>query len=511
MTQSRRMQFIKGVIVDFGSSFLIIAAGLIVTPIILSYLSDASYGFWMTIVQVIGVLGVIEMGTGVVITQRSASPSIATNHDAFSRLMTVCLVIQFIIAVVILISGLILAKPLFSWFKVDAGSISSVVPAYHLMLVWFSTSLMIGLFPALLAGRQKIAQAHAMNAAMSLISTAGVVPFLMLGAGVLAFPMAQWLAGLVGVIVAYVYLRKYIPPFDICLFAIRYKELKDIFNFSFFSWVGKIGYVILSNSDNIIIAAMLGPASVTLFLLSSRLNSLFAGNMAKLSSSSLAGFSELYATHNYERLQANALGLFSFAVRIACLGGVIVAFCTERFVGLWVGPQYFAGASFALLLGCLCFRDTIIKGSTVIIIASGDVRGLGLSVLSEGIVKIIFVMLFIIYFKLGIIAIILGQLLPTMLISGIYFPVKACRLTKLSSARLLKEGFAKVILKSVPSMVLVMLTPLVPASWGWGGLLLICGAALLVNILCFEGPEMVRVSELSWKDRFAWALRSNFL
>lgn len=509
-THSRRIQFIKGVVVDFGGSFLITLMSLAVTPFILSRLSDASYGFWMTIVQVIGVLGVMEMGTAVVVTQRSADSSLTTDYEAFSRLMTTCLVIQLLTAATILITGLILAKPLFFWFKVDLDAVPGVVPAYYLMLIWFSINLIFAFLPALLAGRQKIAQAHSINALMLFISTVAVVPFLAVGAGVLAFPMAQWFASLAGVIPAYVYLRRYVPPFGIRIFAIRYKEFKSILSFSFFGWLGKIGYVLLMNSDNIIIAALLGPASVILFLLTSRLNSLFAGNMAKLSGSALAGFSELYASHNYERLQASALGLFNFSVRIACLGGMVVAFCTEKFVGLWVGPQYFAGTAFAFLLGCLCFRDAIIKGISIIIIASGDARGLGLSVLIEGVLKIIFVMLFILYFHFGLIAIVLGQLLPTVLISGIYFPAKVCRLTKLLGTRLLKEGFVKVILKSLPSMVLVMCTPLVPAAWGWGGLLLICGTALLVNILCFEWPALLSASDLSWKDRFAFALRSNF-
>jgi len=39
-----------------------------------------------------------------------------------------------------------------------------------------------------------------------------------------------------------------------------------------------------------------------------------------------------------------------------------------------------------------------------------------------------------------------------MFISGIYLPIKICQLTKLSGAKLLKEVFVKVILKSVPSM-----------------------------------------------------------
>ena len=510
VTRSRRIQFIKGVVADFGSTFLIILTGLIVTPVILSYLSDVNYGLWMTIVQIIGVLSVMEMGTALAVTHRSANSSLIANHEAFSRLMTTCIVLQFLTAVVILVSGLILAKPLFSWFKMDASYVSSFMPAYYLMLVWFSISLMIGLFPALITGRQKIAQAHVMNAMMLFISTVAVVPFLALGVSVLAFPMAQWLAGLTGVIFAYIYLRRYVPPFSIRVFAIRYEDVKEIFIFSFYGWLGKIGFIALSTGDNIIISGLLGPASVTPFLLTSRFSYLLAGNMPKLSSSSFAGFSELYATHNYERLQANSLWLFRLSVRVACLGSVLVALCTERFVGLWVGPQYFVGTTFAYLLGCLCFRDTIIKSIGIIILASGDVRGLCLSVLIEGVVKIALVMLLIFYLHFGLIALVLGQFLSTAFISGIYYPLKVCRLTKLSGAKLLKEGFARVILKSSPSMGLVMLTPLVPIAWGWGGLILICVAAFFANILCFEVPAMMSASDSSWKNRFTLALRSNF-
>lgn len=508
--QTGRMKaFLHGAAVDFSGAVLLMLAGLVITPIVLSYLNASSYGFWMTIQQIVGMLGLLEMGAAIAVTQRVANPELAHDPDQLSRFMSASTAVQLGTAAIVVAVGLGLQSPLFRWFKINEAVAQGSTLAYRLMVVWFAISLMIGLLPALLAGRQKMAVSHGVNFLVQLITNVGVIPFLAVGLSITAFPAAQCLGGVVGLLLSLYFIRKYAPRFRIRFSLVDRENVRSVFGFSFYNWVAKIAFVVLTASDNIMIAATLGAALVTPYLLTSRLAGLIAPNMARFSSSALAGFAELYATRNFDRLRAVTLGLFKLSTRVACFGGVIVILCTERFVKYWVGGQYYVGTIFVVFLGILCFRDTIIKGIGVIIIASGDMRGFGILTMIEASLKVVLVLVMIKVMKFGLTGVVIGQLLATVLISGVYFPMKILSLTRLSGYKLLYDGFLTVLFKSLPTLVMIYaMSKLVPESWKWLGLGVMVLSGVLANIACFDLPIILKTSKAPLSERIKAAYGS---
>lgn len=508
-TSSRKKAFIRGAAVDFGGAIILMVASLAITPIVLSYLDASSYGFWMTIQQIVGMLGLLEMGAAIAVTQRVANPELANDRDKLSRFMSASSIVQLGTAFFIVIIGLGLQAPLFNWFKIDEAVALGSNTAYRLMVFWFAVSTVIGLLPALLAGRQKMAVSHGVNFLVLFITNVGVIPFLALGMSIVAFPLAQCLGGLLGLACSLYYVRKYAPSFRIRLSLVDRENVRSVFGVSFYNWIAKIAFIILTASDNIIIAATLGAATVTPYLLTSRLAGLIAPNMARFSSSAMAGFSELYATKNYERLQAATLGLFKLSTRTACLGAIIVILCTEKLVKLWVGSQYFVSTAFVVILGILCFRDTIIKGVGIIIIASGDMRGFGILTMVEAVLKVVLVVFLIKALKLGLTGVVLGQLLATVLISGVYFPKKILMLTKLPGIKLLYDGFLNILFKSAPTMVVMYaMSIMIPESWKWVGLGLTLFSGVATNIAFFDLPIILETKGLPLPQRIRAAYSS---
>ncbi len=506
ISQSRIKSFMRGAAVDFGGTGLLMVLGFIITPITLSYLNPTSYGFWMTIQQVVGMLGLLEMGASIVVTQRVANPTLANDHTALSRFMSSCVAVQLGTAVIVAFLGFVLQTRLFLWFKISEAEAPGSTVAYKLMVAWFAVSIVLSLLPAILAARQKMGLANGINITVQLISVVTVVPFLAVGLSIMSFPVAQWLAGIIGFTLATYLVRKVAPPFKLKMSLLSKASIKGVLSFSLYNWLAKIAFMLLMASDNIIIASTLGAASVTPYLLTSRLAGMFGPNMAKLSSSSMAGFSELYATKNYERLQVAALALVKFSARVACFGASVVIFCSERFITLWVGAQYFAGSLFILLLGALCYRDTIIRGIGTIILASGDMRVTSMLTMVESLSKIVLVLFFIKIMHLGLVGVVLGQLIPTLLISGLYFPLKICKLTTLSLHHFFYHGILFLTLKSAPTALVIMtLNYLVPNTWKWGGLFMILFAGVFTNLVSFEGPVLLKSSGLPLKQRLKLA------
>jgi O-antigen/teichoic acid export membrane protein len=236
----------------------------------------------------------------------------------------------------------------------------------------------------------------------------------------------------------------------------------------------------------------------------------------KVSSAALAGFSNLFASRKHDeknsmRFRGAVMGLFKLSVRMAFFGSAIVIWCTEYFVALWVGSQYFSGILFTALLGALCFRDSVIKPMSVVIIAGGDMRLFGLLSLAEAIVKILLTIFFISYWKMGVEGVLIAQLSATLLFSTIYFPYKVCNVSGVSG-REMGLGFIFTSIRALPSVLVFFAgMRLFPASWV--GLIFTVGVAGLVNVMCHELPRLLKseTPQLSLGQRLIWSFRSQYI
>ncbi|PYQ14449.1 MAG: hypothetical protein DMF80_12625 [Acidobacteria bacterium] len=96
-------------------------------------------------------------------------------------------------------------------------------------------------------------------------------------------------------------------------------------------------------SDNIVVGAFLGPASVTAFFLTQRLARLALAQLEGLGIATWAPLVELHAQEKHDPFRQRLLDLTSLlsGVGLATLGPIVVY--NQPFMRLWVGPGYFAG------------------------------------------------------------------------------------------------------------------------------------------------------------------------
>lgn len=495
---------------DFAGSIVLMFTSFSTTPFVLQHLSDTSYGFWMIVVQILGFMGVLEMGASIAVIQKAADSRLAEDREQLSTLMTSCLAIQLVTAGLVLAVGLSLSGQIFVWFDVDPASIPGSIGAFRAMVCWFALGLVLALYPALLAARQRIDLANSATFVNQLLATLLPLPLLAVGWGVGSFPVAQWVAGLTGFGLAAYWISRKVSPFRFHFRHLHARSIKSVLDFSFYNWIGKLAFLIIAASDNILIGALLGTSAVTPFLLTSKLSTVIAPNMARLVGSAMPGFAELFATGEKERLQANVISLYRLCFRVAFFGAMLVLCINERFVATWVGESRFAGMAFTSLLAFMCLIDTFTKGTGVVIVASGDMKGFGLIRLLEAIAKISLAYLLMKRLSLGLNGLLLAQLISSLLFSGLYFPSKTLRLTGLKPVELFLRGFATPLLKSLPSLTcLAVLSWIIPANWGWLGIVSICGTAVLVNLCLFELPVFISATNGTVRDRVRAAFFAN--
>ena len=480
-----------------GANMLVI---FIITPVILSLISVSSYGFWMTILQMVALLGIMDMGVTIAITRKIADPEIAAERNRLSRLISSGVLIQLGLASLILIAGFVFADDMLALFDIDTKQEPTAKIAYLVMIVWFTLSLPLGVIDAMLNGRQEMTLVNLVTGISRVVGTVLIVPLLYSGMSLMAFPVSLIVPGITGALVMFYYLKRLVPHFRLGVSNVSWDEIKALSSFSALWWISKVGYLILYSSDNIILASTLGVDVVTIYYLNNRLPFMLGMLSSKIANAAMPGISELYATKDYDSLRKAALSLLFFSTRIGLFFMAITICLNSRLIPIWVGAEYYSGISLTVLLSFICLSNTMIGGIGSMVISSGKMAAYGWIFLTEGILKVGLSLLLIPH--LGIIGLALGHIISVGVFSLLFFPVQISRLVNMNFKELFTASMLKPVLYSLPCLiVLVLLLNIVPVSWGWAGIFLIGTGGLLANIGVFDFLKLRNSAGQNWLDR----------
>ncbi len=498
--KNRFSRALKAYGVSVGNDGMNMLVIFIITPVILSLISSNSYGFWMTILQMVGLLGIMDMGVTIAITRKIADPEIAGDENRLSRLISSGVLIQLGLASLILIAGFVFADNMLALFDIDTKQEPTGKIAYIVMIVWFTLSLPLGVIDAMLNGRQEMTLVNLVTGISRVAGTVLIVPLLYTGLDLMAFPVSLIVPGVTGALVLFYYLKRLVPHFKLGISNVSWDEIKRLSSFSALWWMSKLGYLVLYSSDNIILASTVGVDLVTVYYLNNRLPFMLGMLSSKIANAAMPGISELYATKNYDGLQRAASSLLFFSTRIAIFFMAITMCLNSRLIPIWVGAEYYNGIGLTILLSLICLSNTMIGGIGSLVISSGKIKAFGWIFFTEGILKVALSLLLIPYF--GIVGLALGHIIAVGVFSLLFFPVQISKLVNMNFKELFATSMLKPILYSIPCLImLILLLMIVPVSWGWPGIFLIGTGGLLVNIGIFDFMKLKNSTGQNWLYR----------
>src|SRR5207253_2647432 len=103
----------------------------------------------------------------------------------------------------------------------------------------------------------------------------------------------------------------------------------------------------------------------------------------KAPSAAYPALAQMYAAGEAESLRRGYLALVYYSTRLALVGAAVVALLNPQFVALWVGPQGFGGMSLNLVFVYWVLLDTILRGTSIIPLATGDMKAWAIASLFE--------------------------------------------------------------------------------------------------------------------------------
>lgn len=434
---TRTNAYLKGISSTTLQKILTKIIGLIVTPIVLSYLGQDEYGIWIIIGSFLGYMGLMDIGITGSVTQLIAKNDNKETMKKINIIVNNSFFLQVIIGAIIIVLGIICSFFFPNWFEINPDSKETAFMAFLLAAIGYGISFPPKTLKGLIRGKQQISLSIWLEFSMFLLTTGLNLYFLHLGFGLMSLPIGTIIVRLLSYFVFYKIAKKTLPELDLALSYFKWEDAKSILNVSSVWFIGSMSAVVIYTSDTLIIGATLSTGVVTIYALTFRLSEFLRDLIYTINSTAMPGLGQLAGQGNFERIRSILITMFPFVINITFGATLFVIFFNQEFVRLWVGDKMYGGDDLNLIFGLTLFTTVVFHTFSMILSSSLNLKAVTISRVTEAILNIVISLILVKDY--GFLGVALGTIIASLLTSFWIVPIFACRYIKISLKQFFKE------------------------------------------------------------------------
>ncbi|WP_306549711.1 lipopolysaccharide biosynthesis protein [Desulfobulbus sp.] len=329
-----------------------VVVAFIMSPVYIHALGNRDYGLWELVLSVVGYMGLLDLGIGGSLVRFvSIADGRQDKKDLQQTMSTACAFFVPVGVVAFLLFSMLSYSP-----GLIAGQeirdIANLETVFLLLGINAAMLFPLQVFTATLSGMQRHYFLNSVRIVL-LITRAGVSYYLLLrypGKGLLVMALLQpcYTAVQVLLFVGAVILDRDIP--NVALSAVSRKKAREMMLFSLKSAAMMVASRLQNQSVPLIIGHVIGLGHIVYFVMPNRLIDYAKGFSRAIGFPLVPYFGATIGKGNVEVLKNSWLNT-TLALQIVSLGmPIVIFFCGETFLELWIGPEYSAAGRLVLYL-----------------------------------------------------------------------------------------------------------------------------------------------------------------
>jgi O-antigen/teichoic acid export membrane protein len=310
---------------------------LLTTPFFVQKLTVEGYGVYALLTGLVGYYGLLDLGLGQGIIQAVAESRARGDQESTYSAIDAALLVQVVTGLIGSGALVFLSDSILSLLRVPPALLSDAKVGLYAAALGFFFTMLSGTMSSVVMGLERFDVSGAVNTTSSVLLTLVTVVVLYRGGGVgQVLIVTVWFA-FAGCVAYFVAVRKLLRGWRFSLW-VKPQGLRNLFSFSAYLFVSRLSSLFSTHLVRFIVSAILGPAAVTLYVVSWRLVNGFGGLLANASGVLFPYASALGAQKGPEairRVYGEASRLFA-SVSVPVY--LVLAVFAEPILTLWVGP-----------------------------------------------------------------------------------------------------------------------------------------------------------------------------
>jgi O-antigen/teichoic acid export membrane protein len=361
----------------------VILVGLWLTPFLLGHVGQRELGLWLVASQILGYLGLMDLGVLAILPREVA---VASGHAG--GLAPGGLIAQLVAQVRRIVSmqvvGLALCCAGVLWWLPSEWTDlrRPLIVVFAAFVVLYPLRIVV----AVLQGLQELsflAKTQFVGWAASSVVTIGLV---LAGAGLHALMIGWVLATAVPAFAAWLQVRAKWPE----VLKLRGAQpVGQYFKRSLWVSVSQIAQVLLNGSDVLVLGRLLGPAAVVPYACTGKLVTVFANHPQLLMHAAQPALSELRASESKQRLASVATALTQAMLMMSGALLVVILAANHFFVNWWVGPGQYGGWTLTVAFAGMMLLRHWNVATIYTLFCFGHERQISLTSLADGLLTVI--------------------------------------------------------------------------------------------------------------------------
>lgn len=339
---ARGKQILRHILYSAGLKAVNAAISFLIIPLYLAYLTEVSFGIWLTVVAVLNWFNFFDLGMGNGLRNRFAEAKAAGNTHLASKYVSTTYVLLALISTAMLAIFLI-ANLFFDWSVIFAAPPQFKADVNRMVVILallFCPQFVFQLIKMVVTADQRPAVANLMNSIVNILHLAAV--FLLTS----YTTPSLWKLGLAigGInmmvpLIANIYFfktkyRAYAPSIR----RVDFSYSRDLMGLGFVFFVMQGAALVVFMTDNLIITQVLGPAEVPAYNISYRYFNLVVVFFGLVTTPFWSAFTEAYAKKDLHWIRKVMRRLFSLWFAVAILA-IAMYFVAPWVYKVWIGDE----------------------------------------------------------------------------------------------------------------------------------------------------------------------------
>lgn len=461
---SEKNIIIRNVFSNWTGYAVNVIIALLLSPFILHNLGDIYYGIWTIIVTLTGYYGLLDLGIRGGVSQYITRYYAKNELNRVNHTINTALLLLSIFGIICIILTLLISKyfdNIFEIGEVTNDSLPIIRLCFIIMGLNIAFSLPFAVFSAILISIQRFDISNFIGIITRILSALFIIFVLKEGYGLIGLSIVTTAINILSWILTIIFSFRCVKSLKINFLLLNKISFYEVMDYSLFIFIYRLGEVVVSYSDILIIGYFLGPVAVTYYTIARTLVN-YSRNLSQGMTIVLTPVAiTIDAQNDLNRLRVLLTRATNFASFLAFPIFVIFIIWGKEFIGLWMGQKYISGISFTSSATILVFLSianlvTMIQHATLQI-AFGIRKHKFLALLStfEAVSTTILSIALIKY--LGILGVAIGISLPILITRTIVLPIYIVYFLEMSFLKYLINS----LLKPIICLVLMVFAALI--------------------------------------------------
>lgn len=488
---------LKNVFSNWATMAINICIAFFMSPFLVHNLGKEVYGIWALVLSVVSYSSFLDAGMRQALSKYLPKYFAVRDFKSLNQILSSSNAIYLITGSIVLIATLIVA-----FFFVDSFNISSdLMPVMRvvLLIIGFNQALRFFFITASALGPfHRYDLGNMIDASISILNASAIFLFIGLGYRIYTLAIITVTSSICKYVLRTYYQKKVVPQIEYKFKHVRKARVKELLNYGIISYLIVIAWIVIFNSDNLIIGLMSNASDITYYSIAGMMIVHLRALINAIGVPLVPAISHLDATRDFSEI-SDLFNKLSNYLYYLCAGICItILFFGDDFIYLWMGPDFTVTVKIlnVLIISACFFLPQITVNSVLLGISKHKILLYILAVEAMG--KIILSIL--LFKKLGIIGVAWGTAIPQLAIYTVVYPIVFHKVIKSRVSIFYKKSITAIFYAICFVLPSCYFSQLIIQMSGWAGLVVkvfIPTAMMLIGFLflVLEKDDRMRLLE----------------